>query len=90
MEAQCVARPLELNSLSEAAVDHNIRACCECGPRAGQKGHCVSNFVIGAHPAHRNAGDRRVVKVGHVSLDLLPRAAFEEDGPGADGIDSNA
>ena len=77
----------ELYSLGEATIDHHVSARGKRRTGAGKKRHGIGDFIVGTHSAHRDTGDGRVVEVGHVSLDLLPGAALEEDGSGADGID---
>lgn len=80
----------ELNTLGEAAINHDIRTRCECGSRTREKGHRVSNLVIGTHPAHGNACNRCIIEVGHMGFDLLPSTTLEEDGSGANSVDPNA
>ena len=80
----------ELHPLGKAAVDYQVCACRKRRTGAGQKRHGIGDFIVGAHSPHRNIGNRGIVEIGHVSLDLLPGAALEKDRAGAHSIDSHA
>jgi len=80
----------ELHPLGEATIDHHVSARGKRRTGAGQKRHGIGDFIVGTHSAHRDIGDSRVVEIGHVSLDLLPGAALEEDRAGAHCINSHA
>ena len=80
----------KLHPLGKAAVHYQVCACRKRRTGAGQKRHGIGDFIVGTHSPHRNIGDRRVIEIGHVSLDLLPGAALEKDRAGADSIDSHA
>ena len=80
----------ELHPLRKATVDHHVSAGRKRRAGAGQKRHGIGDFIVGTHSAHRDTGDRRIVEIRHVSLDLLPGAALEKDRARAHRIDPNA
>ena len=80
----------ELHSFGKASVDHHVSARGKRRAGAGQKRHGIGDFIVGTHSAHRDTGDRRIVEIGHVSLDLLPGATFEKDWAWAHSIDPHA